>query len=304
MRAYSLSIEIDSFPLIKRVQDSQTNAVQELRNVYNISVDMRRAVVEHRIAGSDTTVLQDMGRHPIKITFEGDLMGEKSKDSLQDIWLKFRQGQPVPFSSDITGITDLTNVLIEELAIENIGGNPNRYHYFMRLAEYKPPKQQTEQEAPDQSDAAQKSVQDQSQIDDIKGTVLDLEGGPAKGINVKLSGPDGDRQMQTDAQGNYEFLDLPNGDYEVTVDAPGYEGLKRKVTINKGGAAGSTGGAGGEGGAEGGEGGGGAAEGGGETAGGEGGGEEGSAGGSSDEGSGSDQGGGDGDGDGGGDENS
>jgi hypothetical protein len=278
-----LSIEIDSFPLIKRVQDSQTNQVQELRNVYNISVDMRRAVVEHRIAGSDTTVLQDMGRHPIKITFEGDLMGEKSKDSLQDIWIKFRHGKPVPFSSDITGITDLTNVLIEELAIENIGGNPNRYHYFMFLAEFKPPKQQTEQEAPDQSQAAQKSVQDQSQIDDIKGTVLDLEGGPAKGVNVKLSGPDGDRQMQTDAQGNYEFLDLPDGDYEVTVDAPGYEGLKRKVTINKSGVAGSGGGKGGAGGGA--QSGGGAGEGGG-------GGEGGNRGGSNDEGD--DQGNGDG----------
>lgn len=236
-----MSIEIDTFPLIKRVQDSQTNQVQEIRNVYNISVDMRRAIVEHRIAGSDATVLQDMGRHPIRIMFEGDLMGQKSKDSLQDIWIKFRQGKPVPFSSDITGITDLTNVLIEELAIENVGGNPDKYHYFMRLCEYKPPKQQTEQNAPDQSQAAQKSVSDESQIDDINGVVLDLDGGPAKGVNVKLSGPDGDRQTQTDAQGKYEFLDLANGKYEVTVDAPGYEGLKREVEINKGSPAGSGG---------------------------------------------------------------
>jgi Carboxypeptidase regulatory-like domain len=236
-----MSIEIDSFPLIKRVQDSQTNQVQELRNVYNISINSRRALVEHRIAGSDTTILQDMGRHPIRIKFEGDLMGEKSKDSLQDLWIKFTQGKPVPFSSDLTGITDLTTVLIEELAIENVGGNPDRYHYFMRLSEYKPPKQQTEQDAPDQTQAAQKAVSDESQIDDIRGKVLDLEGNPAKGVDVKLSGPDGDRQMKTDSQGVYEFLNLPNGKYEVTVDAEGYQNLKRDVEIKKGSPSGSGG---------------------------------------------------------------
>jgi Carboxypeptidase regulatory-like domain/DNA circularisation protein N-terminus len=237
-----MSIEIDSFPLIKRIQDSQSNKLQELRNVYNISINARRAIVEHRIAGSDTTILQDMGRNPIRVRFEGDLIGEKSKDSLQDLWIKFRQGKPVPFSSDITGITDLTNVLIEELAIQSVGGNPDRYHYFMSLSEYKPPKQATEQDAPDQSEAAQKSVDDQSQIDDIRGKVLDLDGNPAQGVNVKLTGPDGDRQGKTDSQGQYEFLDLPDGDYEVTVDAQGYEGLIRKVQINKGGGTSGSGG--------------------------------------------------------------
>ncbi len=226
--------------------DSQTNKVQELRNVYNIRIDAKRAVVGHRIAGSDTTILQDMGRHPIRVAFEGDLMGEKSKDSLQDLWIKFRQGKPVPFSSDITGITDLTNVLIEELAIQSIGGNPDRYHYSMRLSEYKPPKQQTEQEAPDQSQTAQKSVDDESQIDDIRGKVLDLSGNPAKGVNVKLSGPDGDRQTKTDSQGQYEFLELPNGKYEVTVDEEGYENVKREVEINKGGSSGAAGAGGAE----------------------------------------------------------
>ncbi len=229
-----MSIEIDSFPLITRVQDSQSNKLQELRNVYNIYINTKREVIEHGIASSDTTILQDMGRHPIRVTFAGDLRGEKAKDSLQNLWVKFRQGKPVPFSSDISGITDLTNVLIEELSIQNINGS-DRYYYSMTLSEYKPPKQQTEQEAPDQSEAAQKSVDDESDIHGVTGKVLGSDGKPKKGVKVNAKSDSGEEwQMITDENGKYEKRDLPNGTYTVTIGEKAYEGMKRIIKISKG----------------------------------------------------------------------
>ncbi len=234
MQISSVDIEIDNFPLIKRIEDSQTRAVQELRTVYSISIDAKRAIVEHKILGANSSVLQDMGRYPARITFEGDLIGTKSKDSLQSLWVKFQQGKPVPFSSDITGITDITSVMIENLAIDTTGGNLFKYHYFISLTEYKPPKQPEDQSPPSQADDAKDQVEAESEIHDIRGRILDRNGNPASGVKVKISGPDGDREITTDDQGNYQVQDLPSGKYTVTVDEKGYSGLKKEVEIQKG----------------------------------------------------------------------
>jgi hypothetical protein len=135
-----MSIEIDKVPLIKRVVD-KNGAPTEIRNVSNIAVSARRSIVEHRIPGSAGSILQDMGKEPIRISFEGDFYGEKVKDSLQVLWTKFKDGKPVPFSSDISGITDVTQVMIEELELVDMSGSPNSFHYSMALCEYVPPKQ-------------------------------------------------------------------------------------------------------------------------------------------------------------------
>jgi len=231
-----MDIEIDNIPLIKRVEDPQTRVVKEIRNVYNISTSERRMVIEHKIPGSDGSILQDMGKEPLRISFEGVFFGERAKENLQELWSRFRQGRPLNFSSDITGIADITEVLIEDLYVEDIGGNPNNYHYSIVLREYREPRPPPAQ-PPSQEEQAQEEVQDEADdtiasINYITGKVLDEEGNPKEGVEVVITKEDGQEySVRTDDQGIYRQDDLPPGKYTVTINAEGYEELEEEVEI-------------------------------------------------------------------------
>jgi hypothetical protein len=227
-----MSIELGKIPLISRVDDEQTRIPKEIRNVYNIGISARRSIVEHRIPGSSANVLQDMGREPIRISFEGDFYGEKAKESLKDVWAKFADGKPVPFSSDLTGVADVAQVMIEEFEMEDVSGNPNRLHYSISLSEYVPPKQAGGQ--PASQEEAKEEAQKQSELHDIKGKVLDEDGKPMKGADVSIKGPAGEYNVKTDDDGYYLVQDVAEGKYEVTVKGEGFEEKKSKLEVKKG----------------------------------------------------------------------
>src|SRR5690348_2993989 len=67
----------------------------------------------------------------------------------------------------------------------------------------------------------------------LRGTVDDPQGRAVRGATVLLQAQASDwtRQMQTDAQGRFEFPAVPVGDYVLTVVASGFNQLTRSVTI-------------------------------------------------------------------------
>ena len=67
---------------------------------------------------------------------------------------------------------------------------------------------------------------------------------------MTVTGPAGEYKAKTTEDGTYEILDVPEGKYEITVDAAGYEDQKAEVEVKKSGGQGSGGSA--EGGKEGG----------------------------------------------------
>ncbi|MCP8307907.1 MAG: carboxypeptidase regulatory-like domain-containing protein [archaeon] len=234
-----MSIRLDDLELIKRVEDPQTRVVKEIRSVYNISTSERRMIMEHKIPGSDGSILQDMGKEPLRISFEGVFLGEKAKENLQDLWSRFKQGKPMNFSSDITGIADVTKVMIEGLRIDDIAGYPNEYHYSILLSEYREPRLPPAQ-PPSQEEQAQQEVQNQADdtiasINYITGKVLDDEGNPQKDIDVVITKDDGtEYKIKTDENGIYRMDDMSPGKYTVVVKAEGYEDMKEEVEIKAG----------------------------------------------------------------------
>lgn len=228
-----MSIKLDDLELIKRVEDPQTRIMKEIRNVYNITTSNRRKIVEHKIPRFEGSMLLDVGRIPTRISFTGEFLGSDAKSSLDSLRTKFKMGKPVPFSSDITNIADIDQVLMEEFQIDEIGGRPNQYSYSIVLREYRPPPPRA-QPPPSQEEQAQDEVKKESEIDDIRGQILDADGNPAKGITTRIKGAGGEWQVKTDDQGYYEVLDVPEGKYEITVDAEGYEDVKTEVEIKKG----------------------------------------------------------------------
>jgi len=229
-----MSIEIDSMPLVKHVRDD-TGATKELRSVYNLNVSEKRSIVEHKIPGLEGGILQDLGREPVRISFEGIIYGEKAKEGLETIRAKFKAGQPVPFSSDISSIAEVTQVLIEDLQVEEIGGTTNRYRYWIALREYSPPPEE-EEPPPSQEEEAKEEVEEKADdskasVNYIEGKVVDADGNPVEGVDVKITFDGGEYSLKTDAEGVYRKDDLDPGKYTVTVDAPGYEDMKEEVEV-------------------------------------------------------------------------
>ena len=230
-----MSIDLDGMALIRHVRDTDTGATKLLSSVYNINVSEKRSIVEHKIPGLEGGVLQDLGREPVRISFEGTLWGEGAKEALESIRSRFKAGEPVPFNSDISGVAEVTQVLIEDLQVEEVGGTKNRYQYWIVLREYTIPEEE-EEPPPSQEEEAEEAVEEeaddaQSSINYIEGRVVDADGNPISDVDVKITFDGGEYTVKTDEDGNYRKDDLEPGKYTVTVDAPGYEDMKEEVEV-------------------------------------------------------------------------
>ena len=77
-----MSIELDKIPLIKHTRDDETGKTIVISSVYDVKVEEKRSVVEHKIPVMEGGVLQDLGREPVRISLNGVIHGEKAKEAL------------------------------------------------------------------------------------------------------------------------------------------------------------------------------------------------------------------------------
>jgi len=157
--AKSMHMRLDDIELIKRID--RDGAVEEIRSVHNVSVSGRRRIVELRIPGSQGNVFQDLGREPLTISFDGELVGTGAKNTLEELKSKFELRKPVPFSSDITTIGDVAEVVIEDFTVHFVGGAASGSWYSMVMKEHRSPGVGGggSTEAPSQEESAKKDVQ-------------------------------------------------------------------------------------------------------------------------------------------------
>ena len=233
-----MNIELDGMPLIQHVRDPETGATKEIRSVYNIDTSERRRIAEHKVPGLEGGILKDLGRELVRISFDGMFYGEVAKDNLERLRSKLKLGKPVPFNADVAGAAEVTQVLIEELSIEDIGGVTNRYKYSIVLREYLEPPPPSKA-PPSQGPAAKKAVKTntddaQASINYITGEVLDEEGNPIEGVDVRIKWDKGEFTVKTDADGIYRKDDLEPGKYTIVVDAEGFEDEKEEFEVGSG----------------------------------------------------------------------
>ena len=157
-----MSIEIDDLALIKHERDSDTGATKEIRSVYNISINEKRRIVEHRIPGMKGNVLQDLGREPVRISFDGVLHGQTAKEDLKNLRAKFKAGKPVSFLSSLSDIAEATKVLIEELSVVDLSSVTSTYRYTIVLREYSPPQEEEEGSPTSQQQQAKEETEKKS----------------------------------------------------------------------------------------------------------------------------------------------
>jgi len=157
-----MQMKLDDIELIKRID--RKGVVEEIRSVHNVSVSGKRRIVELRIPGAETNVFQDLGREPLTISFDGELVGEGARSTLEELRSKFEQGAPVPFSSDITAISDVTEVVIDDFTARFLGGAASGSWYSMVLREHRSPGLSSagSNDPPGQEQAARGAIQERT----------------------------------------------------------------------------------------------------------------------------------------------
>ena len=132
-----LSISLGGVELIKRVQDG---VLQEIRAVSNMKILDHRDIVEIDIPDSMGNVLQNMGCDSSEIILTGEMTGKDSRTALEKLRSKYENNKPMEFTSSISVIADISEVLIEELYVEENAAKPNSFRYTAVLREYVLPK--------------------------------------------------------------------------------------------------------------------------------------------------------------------
>jgi hypothetical protein len=157
-----MQIKLDDVELIKRVD--KNGKIQEIRSVHNLSIYGRRRIVELPIPGSVGNVFQDMGRNPLMISFEGELVGPNSDTVLQDLKSKFELKKPLPFSTDIAPINSISEVVIYDFAVNFSAGINQTIRYLMILKENKSastgsPRGPGETKPPEQEERSKRDIE-------------------------------------------------------------------------------------------------------------------------------------------------
>jgi len=81
---------------------------------------------------------------------------------------------------------------------------------------------------------ADAKAQSTSPTGNLYGTVLDAQGAPASGVAVTISGPGAAQTSNTDARGDFHFLNLSPGAYSVWLERAGFGTVRRDVTVTLG----------------------------------------------------------------------
>jgi hypothetical protein len=82
-----------------------------------------------------------MGSVPNAIVILGTRYGDDARDNfLTAIREIFNKGEPTTFVADINTATDITDVIIEDLRVAEIGGSAHNFRYLIKIRKYvKPP---------------------------------------------------------------------------------------------------------------------------------------------------------------------
>jgi hypothetical protein len=104
--------------------------------VQEITTQDRRVLSEHKPPGMSGSLVQNLGRRPMRVVVSGVAAGPDAFATAQKLDHKFRAGKPVLFTSDIVADAKLDLVLIEDLRLHELAGVPLRVSYILTLREF------------------------------------------------------------------------------------------------------------------------------------------------------------------------
>ena len=96
----------------------------------------KRMLSEHRAPQMDGSFLQNLGRKPACLMLAGIASGADALEFVEKLDDKFNAGEAVTFITDIVTDSDIEEMLIDDLKLEELAGKPNRFAYVLTLREH------------------------------------------------------------------------------------------------------------------------------------------------------------------------
>jgi hypothetical protein len=115
-------------------------AAWEVPRIARIASGESRRIALLPVPGLIGDLSQDLGRGALVVELSGALYGDEARDAfLKQVREAFLAGEPVDFIADIVNESQLEQVLIESLDLEENTANPDECFYRIRLCEYTEP---------------------------------------------------------------------------------------------------------------------------------------------------------------------
>lgn len=112
----------------------------EVRNIERIATREARRLAVVPVPGLSGDLHQDLGRGAMVVEISGSLTGDEARDTfLKELREKFLAGEPVDFIADIAKESELEQVLIESLSLDEQAGRTDSFRYRIGLKEYTEP---------------------------------------------------------------------------------------------------------------------------------------------------------------------
>ena len=112
----------------------------EVPRIERIETVESRRIARLPVPGLLGDLQQDLGASSLAVEIAGSLHGDEARDEfLGEVRASFRAGDPVSFAADITAATELSQVLIEALDLEEVADAAGGFRYRVVLREYVEP---------------------------------------------------------------------------------------------------------------------------------------------------------------------
>jgi hypothetical protein len=112
----------------------------EVPRIERIATREQRRITRFAIPGLEGDLQQELGASSLAIEITGSLHSDEARDQfLEALRAPFRAGDPVTFTADITTATELEQVLVEALDVEEVAGSPDPFRYRIVLRQYVEP---------------------------------------------------------------------------------------------------------------------------------------------------------------------
>jgi methyl-accepting chemotaxis protein len=113
----------------------------ETSSVKRIGIIDDRRIIKHSVPGGYGTVFEDRGKESARLLIEGQFVGEEAMNGISSLRKKYKKGEPLNLTSDVSLLSNINKVLIEDIRIQMSSSVQMSYDYELILREYvEPPK--------------------------------------------------------------------------------------------------------------------------------------------------------------------
>ena len=131
-----MSIKLDDVDLSAVKGQLSMGLRSQTSSVSKIGTIDRRRIIKHDASAVYGTIVDDQGKASARLLIEGRFVGDDAMNGISSLRIKYKKGEPIDLVSDITLLSSINKVMIEELRIEMSSSVQLSYEYQMILREY------------------------------------------------------------------------------------------------------------------------------------------------------------------------